>query len=654
MNASNEALCSGQMFTQTATYRGSVVAVKRLSFNHRMEIPREIKKEMKLMKEIHQDNINPFIGAHIEPMELFIVTEYCAKGSLHDILENDDIKLDSMFEASLVFDLINAMIYLHDSDIKIHGNLKSNNCLITSRFVLRITDFGLHQLRVACTVDSHKNHAFNEDLYRSYLWKSPELLREPIIIGTQKGDVYSFGIILHEILVRKGPFCVDSPDHHNQMTPKMIVQKVKEEPAADVMAYRPDLTYLNTSEEWLINTMTDAWHELPERRPDFRMIRQRLKRMKNGMKTNIVDNMMAMMEKYANHLEELVEERTVQLIEEKKKTEALLYRMLPRTVAADLVRGECVRPETFDYVTIFFSDIVGFTQMSAESSPMQVVNFLNDLYTLFDSIISHYDVYKVETIGDAYMVVSGLPIRNGDRHASEIASMALELLDSVKCFKIRHRSNDTLQLRIGIHTGAVVAGVVGTTMPRYCLFGDTVNTASRMESNGEPLKIHISSQCRDYLQKFDTYIIEERGIVHIKGKGDVLTYWLMGHQKGREDVRLIRRKSGSEQTIMTQGETKSLFDRNAMSSLKVINRPRRGSSSITFKTDDEHVSSLNPLPVFTRIKDNNETKRKKSYRNKRQQQQQQQHNHDQPNDPCMHPMVLMEPPDAFRYRLITW
>lgn len=166
--------------------------------------------------------------------------------------------------------------------------------------------------------------------------------------------------------------------------------------------------------------------------------------------------------------------------------------------------------------------------MSAESTPLQVVNFLNDLYTVFDRIIRGYDVYKVETIGDAYMVVSGLPIKNGDRHAGEIASMSLELLQAVKQHRIAHRPNETLKLRIGMHTGPVVAGVVGLTMPRYCLFGDTVNTASRMESNGEALRIHISSKCKEALDKLDGYITEKRGLVSMKGKGEVITYWLVG------------------------------------------------------------------------------------------------------------------------------
>lgn len=129
----------------------------------------------------------------------------------------------------------------------------------------------------------------------------------------------------------------------------------------------------------------------------------------------------------------------------------------------------------------------------------KVIDLLNDLYTLFDSIIENYYVYKVETIGDAYMVVGGVPQSNGILHAGEIASLSLHLLAAIKQFRMRHRPHDTLKLRIGIHSGPCVAGVVGLKMPRYCLFGDTVNTASRMESTG--LRTYTEHNCFTWMSQ---------------------------------------------------------------------------------------------------------------------------------------------------------
>ncbi|KAH1000496.1 hypothetical protein HUJ05_008608 [Dendroctonus ponderosae] len=185
-----------------------------------------------------------------------------------------------------------------------------------------------------------------------------------------------------------------------------------------------------------------------------------------------------------------------------------------------------VPAEYYASVTVYFSDIVGFTEIAAISTPLEVVTFLNKIYKQFDSRIECYDVYKVETIGDSYMVASGLPVKNGNKHVSEIASMALDLLAGSRHFKIPHRKSEKLQIRSGAHTGPVVAGIVGSKMPRYCLFGDTVNTASRMESTGVASKIHISLEMKKALDAIGGYKIEERGLVEVKGKGLMETFWL--------------------------------------------------------------------------------------------------------------------------------
>ncbi|XP_059085457.1 guanylate cyclase 32E-like [Tigriopus californicus] len=561
------------IYTQIGVYKGRIYGVKK-SPKASIDITRKLKKELKAMRDIHHDNLNHFIGACVEPGNVCIVYEYCTRGSLRDVLDNDDMNLDNMFIASLVGDIIRGMIFLHESQLRFHGNLKAANCLVDSRWVLKLSGFGLSDFSHPWpNVLDVITGSVSLDPLRSeeLLYRAPEMLRlkdpsklldmryiSASEIMLQKADVYSFAILFYEIHFRPSlPF---TALHRNRVGTRpfgnvdMTVIEVLERIYNPHVQLRPQIDALNNCVDFVKSCMRDCWQEVPNDRPDFKVIRSRLRPMRRGMKANIFDNMLAMMEKYANNLESLVDERTQLLIDEKRKTEALLYEMLPRTVAEQLKQGKRVDAENFDSVTIYFSDIVGFTSMCAESSPLQVVDFLNDLYTCFDSTIEIYDVYKVETIGDAYMVVSGLPVRNADQHAGEVASMALNLLDRVKRFTIQHRPHDALMLRIGIHSGPVCAGVVGRKMPRFCLFGDTVNTASRMESTGAPLKIHCSSSCYQILSKLGGYELEERGFVNIKGKGDQLTFWLLNEDPFIREQRMTER----EQQLKSQKRPASI------------------------------------------------------------------------------------------------
>ena len=231
------------------------------------------------------------------------------------------------------------------------------------------------------------------------------------------------------------------------------------------------------------------------------------------------------LKKHTCNLEKTVTERTQDIITEKNKTETLLSELLPKSIVELLGSGQKVIPESFDNITILFSDIVGFTRISARASPMDIVVLLNKMYSVFDETSQMFDVYKVATIGDAYMVTSGAPIRNGDRHAVEICNLALALLDSIENFPIPHMPDENLRMRIGVHSGPCVAGVAGVKMPRYLLFGDTVDIAGKMESGGEEMRIHVSETTMALIKHCDHFRIQERGRVFVKGI-ILLSYWV--------------------------------------------------------------------------------------------------------------------------------
>ncbi|OQV26131.1 Atrial natriuretic peptide receptor 2 [Hypsibius exemplaris] len=504
-----------QIFILTGTYKDSQVAIKRIGAV--VYVNRALRLEMRDLRNLIHDNINRFVGLCVDPGFESIIADYCQKGSLADVLDKDSFNLDWSFRYSIISDIIEGMCYLHASPFGSHGRLNSSNCLIDSRLVVKIGDTGLTSLRnksmVFWSADTRES-----DLH-PLLWLAPEHLRDTAPKnGTPHGDVYSFAIVLQEIILRQSPY--DGSDVGVQV----IIQEVRK---GMNPPFRPRVDPNDCNPE-LYHVMEECWSEYPLERPSFKLIKQRLRPLIKAVSGGLMDNLINRMEKYATDLEALVDERTAAFMEEKRKSEELLNQMLPRVVAEKLKKGEYIEPETFESVTVYFSDIVNFTQLSAMSAPLELVDLLNDLYTLLDGIIEGFDAYKVETIGDSYLVVSGLPTRNGKRHAMELAKLSIKTLTAIRRFRIRHRTEDHLELRIGMHTGTCAAGVVGLKMPRYCIFGDTVNTASRMESNSEPMKIHISSTTKTLLDAFPEFIVQLRGNVEIKGKGSMTTYWLLG------------------------------------------------------------------------------------------------------------------------------
>jgi adenylate cyclase len=208
---------------------------------------------------------------------------------------------------------------------------------------------------------------------------------------------------------------------------------------------------------------------------------------------------------------------------ERSKSEKLLLNILPAAIAERLKNNERTIAEAFPAVTVLFADLCGFTQFSQHVSAHELVALLDEIFSLFDNLAIAHGVEKIKTIGDAYMAVAGLPVPRGD-HAEAVADMALGMQSSFR--NLMDERGLDMQARVGIHSGPVVAGVIGKRKFIYDLWGDTVNIASRMESHGEPSLVHVSQSTRSLLE--GRYRFTDRGELPIKGKGMMRTYFLHG------------------------------------------------------------------------------------------------------------------------------
>ncbi len=353
-----------------------------------------------------------------------------------------------------------------------------------SKFRAKVADFGLSQ---------KKKMGASGTPY----WMSPELLRGESDNSTQS-DVYSFGIILYEVLSRKDPY---EGEDYNEVIAGIKDSRINKKPPIPT-----------TGPPQLHSLFSDCTVYKPESRPTIAEIDERLKRLEDE---NAPDEFVPI------HSMQKKKDRT-------NRTNDLLFDVFPKHIAEALRDGKKVEPTTREVVTLFFSDIVGFTTISATLTPIKISDMLDRLYNKFDALSHKYGVFKVETIGDAYMAVTNL-VKDQDDHAKRIAEFAVESMKAAKetLIDTDDPSKGFVSVRIGFHSGPVVANVVGSRNPRYCLFGDTVNTASRMESNSEANRIHCSERSATFLRDQSPEMpILRRGWIKVKGKGEMETFWV--------------------------------------------------------------------------------------------------------------------------------
>lgn len=220
------------------------------------------------------------------------------------------------------------------------------------------------------------------------------------------------------------------------------------------------------------------------------------------------------------NLELALQDANQKLEKQHQQSERLLLNILPKPISERLKRGESVIADEFESASVIFTDLVGFTEFASTLPPSQLVSLLSEVFAQFDRLTEKHGLEKIKTIGDAYMAVSGVPVPSPN-HAENAVCLGLDMIDGVQKFNKRHNLN--LQIRVGIHSGAVVAGVIGTRKFAYDLWGDTVNIASRMESTGVANTVHVSDTTADLLPS-GSYALQQRDPIQVKGRGEMQTY----------------------------------------------------------------------------------------------------------------------------------
>lgn len=459
---------------------------------------------MRQLSKLRHSNIVTVMGAVIDPSEeALLIMEFMEMGSLYDVLHDETISLDGGLLLNILGDIAQGARFLHSADLQvIHGDMKSANILLDSKFRAKITDFGLsqkHEIGVATAAGTE-------------LWMAPELLRGESGNTTQS-DVYSFGIVLYEVYSRQDPYFGENVEDVLKDVCNIYINK------------RPSPIPSNMPPK-VSEIMKGCVEPYPKARPSFETLDLILKRLiaqnfENEEKKSTMRHNSIIGDSFHNNNNTSIMTN-------------LLYNVFPPHIADALKQGKKVEQESHECVTIFFSDIVGFTTISQSTTPQKVCQMLERLYQKFDDLSDKHDIYKTETIGDAYMAISNLVKDQTSDHVKRMAEFSKDAIKAASETYIdeEHPETGYVQIRVGFHSGPVIADVIGTRLPKYDVFGDTVNTASRMESNSESGRIHCSKASADLLRLQDPKSrLVSRGQIDIKGKGLMSTYWVGNDEK---------------------------------------------------------------------------------------------------------------------------
>ncbi|XP_055336378.1 atrial natriuretic peptide receptor 1-like isoform X2 [Paramacrobiotus metropolitanus] len=541
-------------------------------------LTQQVLQEVKTVRTMKSDdNIIKFLAASMDWEKVAIFYEFCAKGTLQDLIVSSHFRLDWTMRLTVIGDLLRGLTHIHASSLEAHGRLTSKCIHVDNRFVLKIADYGLPSF-FSLTVEETQELKDTGELWDMLLWTAPEhigvilggemtnfiakrdrrssqigppisrnmkryrmaneksryerdqLMHEQAMSaksGSRQGDIFSVAIIMSEVFLAAKPYSM-----YPFLSSEEIVSHVRDRLTSEV-PFRPQIAVEDCGHPELHKLLLRCWSDQYNKRPTLTAVRIALKEIGEelgiGSKTtSIMDVMLGRMEEQAVELQQRIAERTKSIQQEKSQFFQLVAEVLPKSTADRLRHDETIAPELYDIVTLLMCDVVNFQEILEGCSPAVVVEFVTDLYRYYESVTTEYECITVDIQQALVMIASGLPVRNGIFNAREIARVALTMLFKTTKFHIPWKPQAHLIFRMAVNTGPVVAGVIGQMCPKYCVFGETVFVAHRLLAVTKVTQILCSSTACNLMETFGSFVLIRLQDIFLKGKGFVPSYSLCG------------------------------------------------------------------------------------------------------------------------------
>ncbi|XP_060085759.1 retinal guanylyl cyclase 1-like [Ylistrum balloti] len=570
-DASDDDILIKHIIQWPGKYRGNHIGIRLMEVAELDQLARQTKHQLLLLKNrITHANVVRMFGLTEVDARRYVIGDYCGKGKMTNLLRDDKFNLSNDFKCTLAGDVANGMHYLHSNDI-VHGQLRSDSCLIDDRWQVKICDWeyvtllSLQQANVSPILTMRKNSdkdlTTNEIAFKNF-WISPEILRSDFTVFPSKdSDVYSFAIILQEIFTREEPYS----EHAGMLTPPEVIS------AVTLNNLRPE-----HNEDTPVNIrqlMEICWNDNAISRPSFEQILKLLKRA-NPLKKTVIDSMMSSMEEYIAHLEERVEEKNAELKVSNNKLETTLSGLMPKFLAQRLSNGKSVKPMFISDIAVAILDISHSLADIENVNPNDVIAFINELCFEIDMLARKYSVYTTQMNGCSLALVYGVESSSSikvDEMCLSMVNLGLDILSHEDIERLANSTEHQFDMRLGVHVGPAITGLSGIASPSYVVFGNCTDITQAIARTAPVRTVHVSESLWRNIKRSKQFEANTAGELSVKGMTFV-TYTVKRIQEGVKYATSEDSGVGVEpqsQTLMECSDTKKKNDRLYKTSKKV-------------------------------------------------------------------------------------